>query len=590
MPAPITVSASGTGDAVVDFAVAATDNSGLPPTVSCVPPAQSVFPLGTTLVKCTATDAAGNAEIAQFEVTVEDTTAPTVSISGDNPLQIEAGSPTPTPAVSASDNVDVVGPIETTGVVDTSVPGSYTLTYTARDAAGNAGTAELVVNVVDTTPPVLSLPAGVSDSASDSGTANVIFAVSATDNAAGDPAIVCTPPSGSAFGIGVTTVSCTATDASGLSASATFNVTVIDDTPPFFTSVPGTIVVSASDNGDAVVQYAVAAADNSGVMPTVVCNPGPGTVFALGSTPVSCSATDGAGNVQTAAFTVTVNDTTPPVLTLIGDDPLEVIAGTTFVDPGVSVTDNVGVVGGVVVTGTVDTMSPGTYVLTYSAADAAGNVASLTRDVVVVDETSPHISVPDSPLLALITGPTGEVVDYTNEVSISDDIDPSPTLDCTPISGSQFAPGTTTVACNGADASGNTTSAEFDVFVGYGGSDGINPKKTRARRGSTIPLRWAWQDGEGHNVDSSFDTQLLSIVKCHVPSYIVLQRAGDPGMSGFRIKSGHVWEFNWQTGGGDDDDDDDDDDGWKLPKGTYCAKVTSSLTGQEMVSPPIKLR
>ncbi len=127
------------------------------------------------------------------------------------------------------------------------------------------------------------------------------------------------------------------------------------------------------------------------------------------------------------------------------------------------------------------------------------------------------------------------------------------------------------------------------MFVGYGGGDGIHPRKTRLRRGSSNPLTWAWQDEAGHNVDSSFDTQLLSIVKCDNPSYVVVERAGDPGSSGFRFKTGFVWQYNWQTGSGDDDDDDDDDD-YKLPKGTYCAKVTSSLTGQELTSPPIKLR
>ena len=62
---------------------------------------------------------------------------------------------------------------------------------------------------------------------------------------------------------------------------------------------------------------------------------------------------------------------------------------------------------------------------------------------------------------------------------------------------------------------------------------------------------------------------------------MIVDVAGDPGSSGFRVKSNLAWEFNWQSL---------DALGDPLTKGTYCASVTSSLTMQTLESPPIRLR
>ena len=56
---------------VVTFTITATDDLDPTPVVVCVPPSGSVFPLGTTLVACTATDASGNQATCQFPVTVQ---------------------------------------------------------------------------------------------------------------------------------------------------------------------------------------------------------------------------------------------------------------------------------------------------------------------------------------------------------------------------------------------------------------------------------------------------------------------------------------------------------------------------------------
>ena len=59
------------GKEVVSFSVTADDVHDPAPVVLCVPTSGSIFPLGTTLVTCTATDAAGNQATCQFPVTVQ---------------------------------------------------------------------------------------------------------------------------------------------------------------------------------------------------------------------------------------------------------------------------------------------------------------------------------------------------------------------------------------------------------------------------------------------------------------------------------------------------------------------------------------
>ncbi len=77
-------------------------------------------------------------------------------------------------------------------------------------------------------------------------------------------------------------------------------------------------------------------------------------------------------------------DTTPPTITLLGDNPLALTVGDTFTDPGAQVVDDTDPTVSITGTGTVDTATAGTYSLSYNATDAAGNMAATTsRDVIV---------------------------------------------------------------------------------------------------------------------------------------------------------------------------------------------------------------
>jgi hypothetical protein len=84
----------------------------------------------------------------------------------------------------------------------------------------------VVAQPVDTTPPVLTVPSSVTKDATSPTGAVVTFTATARDDVDQKPAVRCTPASGSVFAIGTTLVSCTATDAAGNAASASFTVHV----------------------------------------------------------------------------------------------------------------------------------------------------------------------------------------------------------------------------------------------------------------------------------------------------------------------------------------------------------------------------
>lgn len=105
------------------------------------------------------------------------------------------------------------------------------------------------------------------------------------------------------------------TDASSITGytSVAFILDVVeppgaDTIAPTFTSTSADIDVMTSDPGGMVVDYPLpTATDDVDASPTIACDPGPGTSFPVGSTTVTCTATDAAGNSASQAFTVTVH-------------------------------------------------------------------------------------------------------------------------------------------------------------------------------------------------------------------------------------------------------------------------------------------
>jgi hypothetical protein len=162
----------------------------------------------------------------------------------------------------------------------------------------------------DTVPPVITTSGNATVNATGtSGGAVVTYQAGATDNDPlhPDATVTCTPPSGSTFPIGVTTVTCTATDFSGNTATTSFTVTVDDMTKPVVSVPPAITVDQVAPSGTVVTFTATATDDDSrNPNPAVTCVPPSGSTFPVGVTTVTCQSTDGSGNTGTSTFTVTV--------------------------------------------------------------------------------------------------------------------------------------------------------------------------------------------------------------------------------------------------------------------------------------------
>ncbi len=162
----------------------------------------------------------------------------------------------------------------------------------------------------DTTAPVITTPADLSVEAS-SGSGAVVTYSACTASDAVDPAASITAyshASGATFPIGTTTVTCTGTDASTNTANATFDVTVADTTAPTITP-PADLTVEASSSSGAVVTYsACTASDAVDPSPSITAySHASGDLFPVGTTTVTCDASDASGNSGSATFDITVN-------------------------------------------------------------------------------------------------------------------------------------------------------------------------------------------------------------------------------------------------------------------------------------------
>jgi HYR domain len=170
--------------------------------------------------------------------------------------------------------------------------GGHTFQVVAVDAEGNESAPTSYSWTIDLLPP--QLPDITAEAVSPAG-ANVTFA--ATDNSsppAPPPTLTnCTTPSGSTFQLGTTPVTCTATDAAGNPNTESFSVTVQDTTRP--TLLQHRDVIQQSSGSTTVAYSLPVAEDLADPSPSVECSPASRSVFDVGSTPVTCTATDNAG-------------------------------------------------------------------------------------------------------------------------------------------------------------------------------------------------------------------------------------------------------------------------------------------------------
>src|SRR6185436_12384669 len=111
----------------------------------------------------TATDACGNSSTCVQTINVVDTTAPVLNVPANTTVECDAdSSPAGTGSATATDNCDpapVVTHSDATAAGSCAQEHTITRTWTATDACGNSTSADQTINVVDTTAPVLNVPA-----------------------------------------------------------------------------------------------------------------------------------------------------------------------------------------------------------------------------------------------------------------------------------------------------------------------------------------------------------------------------------------------------------------------------------------------
>ena len=272
------------------------------------------FPVGATTVTATATNSCGT-DTQTFVVTVQDQQAPT-ALARNMTVALNGGMATITTAQIDNGSSDACG-IATLALSQTTFDcgnvGANTVTLTVTDIHGNVSTATAAVTVEDNTKPTIAAPAAlvVSTDAGQCSAAAVALGTPATADNCTVASVRNDAPA--AFPKGTTTVTWTATDASGNTAIATQLVTVNDTERPVLT-VPASLALNAPANQcGAVVNFNPTATDNCAGA-TVVSSPASGSTFPVGTTPVTVTATDASGNTRTGSFTVTVSDVTAPTV------------------------------------------------------------------------------------------------------------------------------------------------------------------------------------------------------------------------------------------------------------------------------------
>lgn len=289
---------------------AATDALGAVP-ATCAPVSGAAFAIGVTTVTCSATNVAGTTTTS-FTVTAVGRPA-IVDTPTNTIVTVAAGVSSAVVTYTPPTASDAAGPVQVSCAPPSGSTFALGVTSVACSASNAAGGSTSGFDVTVLAPPTFATqPSTVTVGATGMAGAIVTFTAPTASDVLGAVAATCAPESGSTFAIGTSTVTCTATNAAG-AAQTSFAVVVLDT--PVFASAPDDIAVDvAPGETAAVVMYQVpSAADLNGPV-DVECWPPSGSSFALGTTTVTCTATNLAGTTATT-FEVTVTATpvtTPP--------------------------------------------------------------------------------------------------------------------------------------------------------------------------------------------------------------------------------------------------------------------------------------
>ncbi|XP_071506901.1 hyalin-like [Diadema antillarum] len=483
--------ATGTTQATVSWTPPnATDEYGTPVVVASVEPGSS-FGLGSVAVEYTATDTVGNTAVCLFIVTVAvDDEAPVVTGCPGNIVEYVPVGVISLPVTWSSPTVtDNSGQFTTQTNLESGFVFQASLTrrndrvtMTYADNYGNSAVCTFTVSVLIDTAPVFTCPATITrDNGAGQDYADVSWPeITVSDDYTGQASLQITMTHSEPLRVYYhtpVTVTYTATDVRGNTATCVFTVVVQDAEPPVLQDCPSDIT-QPLDQGtnSAIVRWdEPTASDNSGVAPTITSTASNPELFFAGTYTVRYVASDEATPPNTAecefTVTITVDQAVPvfdncPVGTLnfVADEGTSsatvtwpTITATDDEDPNVDITSNYqpGV-----------ELELGSYDVEYQAMDSAGNIGYCGFVVEVIDLEPPFISpCPDDQTLYVANAisdvralwSTPGATDNSGRVTI--------TRPSGRASGSRFPVGTSTILYVAEDPSGNFAVCSFVIFV-----------------------------------------------------------------------------------------------------------------------------
>ncbi|KAA3641301.1 MAG: HYR domain-containing protein, partial [Bacteroidetes bacterium] len=326
----------------------------------------------------------------------------TFTDGAESPGDLNIGQ-TMTPAPPCGGSVTVTHDSDTNngGAGSAASPLVITRTYKLQDPAGNMGSVQQTINVIDNTVPTITCPADIT-SGSDQGVcgATISFSATGSDNC-GVSSITYSQDPGTIFNVGTTTVTATATDLAGNTATCTFDVTVNDTESPMIACPTSFNANTDPGQNGATVSFNSAVATDNCPGVAISMTPSSGSFFALNANGTSQShtvtavATDAAGNQDQCFFTITVVDPEAPAITCpanitVSNTPGSCGANVSF---SISATDNSGVVPSVNSTFNSGDFFPiGTTTVNSTATDPSGNTSGCSFTV-TVNEDQPAVAV-----------------------------------------------------------------------------------------------------------------------------------------------------------------------------------------------------
>ncbi|RKX18501.1 MAG: hypothetical protein DRP51_09065, partial [Candidatus Zixiibacteriota bacterium] len=215
-----------------------------------------------------------------------------------------------TPVITFSDSSPVPGSCPTIMTI--------TRTWTATDSKDQSSSCDQLITIVDNTAPVFTTcPGDVTVECDTDIDPSITGQAFASDECDDTPEVTYTDSQVD----DVITRTWTATDACDNSATCIQTITIDDTTPPSLTCPADIEVDNETGTCGATVNFTIdPASDNCDASVDIVADPASGTVFGLGTTLVTVTATDDAGNQAACTFNVTVNDVEAPTITFCPED------------------------------------------------------------------------------------------------------------------------------------------------------------------------------------------------------------------------------------------------------------------------------